>query len=331
MTFKEKEKETSYMKRYIARWIVGWVLFSAVGLGWAGETVQTKGRELLQDLRFARGFSILSPQHGKRIVVRKVRFRPDLGEPIWNVAQWNSRFSLADVPLEHLPGDVWRLADRSKTVMVRHPGRPDAELVLGVDSRPEYDHPRRQGEPWPHLLVQQSIQGCPPLPTLKAIRLRLRARLTRNEVFRGKGYNRMLHCAQCPLVLIIQNRNRGSAGFGDFFWFEVPLFDDRWPFPPPHIARDTADPSAKLIYNPGLKAFTHQTLADGRWVDLDINLLPQIRKGLHTAWEKGYLQGSQDEADYRIVSFILGWEVPGRNRAEIRFRNLSLQAIPAAK
>ncbi|MCB1128063.1 MAG: hypothetical protein KDM81_16340, partial [Verrucomicrobiae bacterium] len=169
---------------------------------------------------------------------------------------------------------------------------------------------------------------CPPLVSLARLDLAIEARLDRNEVFRGPEYRRDRHCAQCPLVLIVQNRNADSAGHGDFFWFSVPLFDDRWPAPPPHVAQDTADPSAKLIYNPGLRAYTDQTLTEGEWVKLEIDLLPHLLAGLRVAGEKGYLRGSHEPADFRITSFILGWEVPGMNRAEITFRNLHLTAIP---
>jgi hypothetical protein len=89
---------------------------------------------------------------------------------------------------------------------------------------------------------------------------------------------------------------------------------------------DTADPSAKLIYNPGLKAYTDSTLSTGGWVRIDVDLLPHLLKGLQVAGEKGYLPASQDPADFEVTSFILGWEVTGRNRGAIRFRNLSLRA-----
>ncbi len=310
----------------------GWLILGAWGLaggGVWGPVASAAEQELLRDRGFARGFNLLSPAPGKKVVVRQVRFAATADAPVWQLAQWHSRFSLADAPLRHGPDDVWSLTNVAKTLRVRAPGQPDAELVLGVDSRPEYDHYRRPGEPWPHLLVQQDIRDCPPLDALRAMPLRLRARVTRSEVFKGAGYDRGLHCAQCPLVLIVQNRNPASPGFGDFFWFQVPLFDDRWPFPPPHVAQDTADPSAKLIYNPGLKAYTDQSLWSGEWVDLSVDLLPHLRAGLRTAWAKGYLRGSQNEGDYRLSSFILGWEVPGINRAEIRFRDLSLRAVSA--
>ncbi|RME92588.1 MAG: hypothetical protein D6766_09750 [Verrucomicrobia bacterium] len=310
--------------RWTARWLglVVWV--------WAEAAAAAGGRELLRDPAFARGFAVLAPTPGKQVIVREVRFDPDAGEPVWRLAQWNSRFSLETAPLLRTSQGGWALTNRAKTVIVEAPGRPEAELTLGVDSRPEYDRYRQPGEPWPHLLVSQSIPDCPPLDTLEAMPLHLKARVTQNEVFRGEGYREDLHAAQCPLVLIVRNFNRQSPGYGDFFWFSVPLFDDRWEFPPRHVARDTADPSAKLIYNPGLRAFTDQTLMDGDWVDLTVDLLPHLREGLRTGWDLGCLQGSRDVGDYRIASFILGWEVPGINRAEIRFRELSLQAVPAA-
>ncbi|HCF94073.1 MAG TPA: hypothetical protein DEW46_03340 [Verrucomicrobia bacterium] len=286
-------------------------------------------RSLLQDRGFQNGFHVLKPAPGARVVEKTIGFRGPEHAPAWDIAQWSSRFSLATDASSPASEGGYRLADPAKRVEVigRGEGAEAARLRLAIDSRREYARPRRSGEPWPHLLVQQSIEDAPTLDQAESIRLRLKARMLQRERFELEGYDPSLHCAQCPLVLIVQDRNRASEGYGDFLWFSVPTYDDRWAMPPAHIAEDTADPSAKLIYNPGLAAFTGQGWTDTGLLELDIDLLPHMLKAIRTGWARGYLSKSKDIGDFRIVSFILGWEMPGVNAVEIEFSELDLRVV----
>lgn len=283
--------------------------------------------ELIRDPHFRQGFFLLKPEPGRRVVADTLRWTPGV-EPVWDIAQWNSRASLEGTKPERTPDGDIRLANKAKTVIVGRAGSDRADLVLGLDSRPEYgDRVRTGSEPWPHLLVQQDIRDCPPLSRLASLRLQLHARLRAAERFEPKGYSRDLHCAQFPFVLTIQNQNPKSPGHGDFFWFSICLYDDRWRLTPRYVAEDTADPSAKLIYNPGQEAVTSESLHDKKWVAFDKDILPMILDGLRAGWEKGYLKGSKDVADYRISSTNMGWEVTGVNAVEIQLRDLSLKGV----
>jgi hypothetical protein len=285
--------------------------------------------DLLQDTHFQRGFHVLSPVAGRRVILRTLPSGNATANPAWDIAQWNSRYDLSAQEPAPPSNGGWLLQDRSKCVRLIHNQGGSGSLFLELDGTREFDQPRKQGEPWPHLLIQQSVTNCPPIAALSAVNLHVEACLAGKDND-DTGYDAALHCAQCPLVLIIQNKNAASPGYGDFFWFQVPLYDDRWEYPPPHVAVDTADPSAKLIYNPGLQAYTDATIQHGGWVRLDLDLLPHLRRGLEMAGTRGYLPDSRDPKDFKVTSFILGWEVTGRNRGAIEFRNLSLQAVQAS-
>ena len=284
--------------------------------------------ELIRDRHFQNGFKVLDPASFKRVVRGFLQWDGSKDEPVWDIAQWNSKYSLASVSLEQLASGAVRFANVAKTVVVGLAGSEEADLILAVDSRPEYgDRVRRVGEPWPHLLVQQRIVGCPALTELKELPFQIEARLRYSQRFETPEYTAKLHCAQFPFVLIVQNLNRNSPGYGDFLWFQVPIYDDRWRIPPRYVAEDTADPSAKLIYNPGGDAYTTESLHDGQWVTIQQDLLPLILESLRTAWVRGYLKDSHDFSDYRIAEMNMGWEVTGINKTEIQVRNLSLKAI----
>jgi len=282
--------------------------------------------ELIRDPHFRCGFSVLSPVHGRKVVVGKLAVAPD-AEPIWQLAQWHSRFTIAGAEPGGPCSGTIRYSNPAKTIAIGDPNTADADITLAIDSVREYDgRLRKEGQPWPHLLVEQAIDGCPNLAELARLDFHIEARLRYNVRIEPPGYSTGLHCAQVPFVLTVANVNPQSAGRGDFLWFVVPIYDDRRPHPSPHIAEDTADPSAKLIYNPGSLAYTRESLHSGRWLAMDTDLLPHIHKALETAWSRGYLPDSRDSADYRITSTNLGWEAPGLNQSSIQIRNLSLRA-----
>ncbi|MBL9138127.1 MAG: hypothetical protein JNK85_19825 [Verrucomicrobiales bacterium] len=278
--------------------------------------------EFIRDARFEHGFRAIAPEAGKR---RVLGFLPGVvsgGEAAWDLDQWHSRFPLG-------AGASTRTRSRhTHTNLAKWVSTRRGVLTLGVDSRVEYENRLRTSaaEPWVHLLVEQPLTHSPRLSEMSSLRLRLAARLIESETFRPAGYTRELHAAQFQLVVTLGNTRATSPGFGDFLWLVVPLYDDRHAQPPRYVSRDFADPSAKLIYNPGTDAFTTRRLRDGGWVRIDRDLLPLAREALSEAWRLGYLPGSKDWADYQLTTINIGWEVPGLNRVAIALRNLSLRA-----
>lgn len=284
--------------------------------------------ELIRDGHFQRGFQVMAPPMGKKVVEAIFPgVDSKAGEPVWQLDQWNSRFTLATAKRQSLPGGGFRYANSAKEVIVGKPDTEQADLTLRINSPVEYDGKfRASGQPWPHLLVEQAIES-PSLDTLAAVPFHLEARFVEGKHTEGPGYSRDLHCGQVPFVLTIQNHNRDSKGFGDFLWFVVPIYDDRYRIVPPYVAADFADPSAKLIFNPGGAAYTAESLHDGRWVTIDKDLRPLILDALKAGWDKGYLKDSRDIRDYRISSTNLGWETPGLFAGAIQIRNLSLKVV----
>ena len=312
--------------------IAPWILllpcwFGREPQGFAGEDGAIVN--LLRDPAFTAGFTVLKPEPGKRVVQGRLAPSDATNEPAWFLDQWNSRSPITNLVFSPLPSGGLTWSNNAKWVAIHPPNSDRGDLVLGVDSAAEYaGGPRtRSSQPWVHLLVEQDIDNCPYLSEIKRLDFHLEARLIESKRHDFAGHTTALHAAQVQFVMIVQNRRSGSPGYGDFLWFVVPLYDDRYPLVPPYVAQDFADPAAKLIYNPGAAAFMSSGLEVGRWATLDVDLYPQVRKALETAWTKGYLRGSTTIADYRIIEANFGWEVPGMNRVAIEIRKLRLQAI----
>ena len=297
--------------------------------GWSGED-STKPLErsvgLLRDVQLLDGVELLSPTPGKRSELGVLPASKGSNRPAWFLAQWNSRSPLT--PSQALPGRGGATNEGRQVLFLPGEGRSGG-LELGVDSRADYQGILRTNanQPWPHLLIEQDVQGCPPLSDMLRLDFELEVQLTTARRFEPTGYSPSLHAAQFQWVLTLQNQRRDSPGFGDFLWFVVPIYDDRHASPPRYVAADFADPSAKLIYNPGAAAFCDEPLRVGRWVRLQADLRPHLMEALKTAWAKGYLAGSKDPADYRVSSVNLGWEVPGLNQVAVRVRGMRLDAV----
>ena len=286
--------------------------------------------ELLRDARFQRGFFLLEPKPGKRVIYGRLAGFDSDTEPAWELGQWSSRFPLRS-------GDGDRLTSRQslafnnpgKLVSIGRYGRSDADLSLLVNGSAEYGaRARKSGnEPWVHLLVQQELVQQPALVDLKACPFHLEARLKQSTLHRTDDYSPQLHAAQFFAYLIVANRNKTSPGFGEYFWFGVPIYDDRHRMVPAFEAQDFGQ-SKMFIYTPQAELFCSKSTHDGEWVTFEKDLLPLIREGLEHAWAKGFVLGSRNFADYRITGIYIGWEVPGIFDVELQIRNLSLKAVP---
>lgn len=285
--------------------------------------------EMFRDPHFQRGFQVQDPKPGKVVVVGKLAGLEE-GEPAWNLAQWSSKHDLVTATGEKLASGALRYANQGKSVVIGLPGTEDADLTLGVRAQAEYgDHARKKGEPWPHLLATQRFELHPALKDLEKLVLSISVRLRESTLGKTEDYDSRIHAAQFVFYVTAQNLNRQSPGYGDYLYFGVPLYDDRYPHgtPKPFAAPDAA---GKFIYTPPASVYTSETTHSGQWVTITKDLLPLLLEGLNTAWARGFLPASHDLSDYRVGGMNLGWEVPGVLNVQMQLRDLSLKAFPKA-
>jgi len=285
--------------------------------------------ELLKDPQFSLGFKLIEPTPGKKMVIKKLQPQDVTDEPQWYLCQWNSRYCLSSASHIILPSGSIKYTNNAKWLTFGQEPGEVSDLILGVDSRPEYNGVmRKNGQAWPHLLIEQDHVAIHLFNDVSQINMHVEVRLLSSERFELAAYTPDLHTAQFQLTLIIQNRNRESAGFGDFIWFNVQIYDERYRSCPLYAAQDTADPSAKMIYSPPTALFSDKSVHDGQWVTFSKDIYPVIQEALNTARTRGYLGTSPDNADFAVSSVIMGWEVPGISCVEMQMRNLRLNIIP---
>jgi len=302
----------------VAAWLWTMPLFAATN---ASE------RELIRDPHFQNGFLLLEPKLGKRAVYGEATHETASAKPVWDLCQWSSRFPLESVRAKRPPDGLLCFTNAAKRIALGTLGSAAADLSLGVNACVEYSgHARKNsGEPWVHLLVQQELEQPPLLADLESCRFQVEARLTHSKLFRTEDYAPSRHAAQFLIYLTIANRNPQSPGFGQYYWFGTPLYDDRERIVPACQAQDFGD-TRMFIYTLSSEVFAKQSTHDEQWVTFAKELVPHMRDGLAAGWQRGFMAGSRDVADYRVTGIVIGWEVPGIFDVELQLRNLSLRA-----
>ena len=288
---------------------------------------------LLDDTRFQQGVVVHSPIPGRHVVVGKLTPFPDttFAEPLWNTAQWHSRFSLADAKPETLPNAAVRYFDGAKAI-VFHPkaDKDKPDLELSVDAITEYgDNIPKPGDAWPHLLLERKLIGRPALKEIKAVHFHLRFRIPKQEKKQIEDWNTRYHTAQFLFYMTVQNLNRDNSGHGDYFWYGVPMYDARHRHTPGHQAVDRSSDkkqgTGKFIFNLPGKEYFPESAHDGEWITISKDIFPQILQGLESAWKRGYLQQSKEMSDYHLSGMNIGWEITGPMNVTAEIAEFSIE------
>ncbi len=289
-----------------------------VGVAAAGDSAED--RVLWpDDPRFERGFALLAPEPGRRVVIGTIP-GPAGGAPLWHIAQWNSQ-----VPLKPSDGvrtpTAWGASNAARCVRVE----ADGTLTLAANAILEYGgRLRERGEPWPHLLVQQLFSREFRLRDLSAIEFSAEVRVNRCVPAVNASLNPKLHAAQLLMFFTVQNRDRASPAFGDYLWFGIPLFDSRHRHPALYRAPDTG--TGKFIWRAPANAFTDRSPHDGQWCRYRADLRPLMLRAVAEARERGFLQSGLAAEDHTVRSLNLGWELTGPFDVEAQIRGLTMDA-----
>ncbi len=297
--------------------------------------------ELFRDLKFENGFRVTgmdSPTEGSQPPYY-FKYGNDSLRPIWKLAQWDSKYNFRDedVTMFYSPEDnVYIYENPSKVVTV---DTNTGEIGLRLNASAVYDNPREANERWPHLLLEQSLTSTEnkfafKLKNAEHLRLQLSQKLTFFQDHMGEDANPSLHAGSLYLYLYVKGTN--SKGSTEMMWFGIPLFDNRYPFPGEAGIQDGGkdDASGLFIYNVPSRGFTNMSFTqngtpvgseDNDWMNIDIDLIPTIKRALVLANQKGFMQGVTMDTLF-VDGMNLGWEMPGTYDAEMKIKNLSLKS-----
>ena len=281
--------------------------------------------QILRDTSFSDGFWLC---HTDGLVTRDFVKKLDFGgtsenRPTWKIAQWCSRYNLANGRERVLDDASYEYSDETKSVRVR---KGKGVVTLALSAGKEYLHPRREGEGWPHLLIEQEFEEDHFLRDMEEVEMQLKFTVSRFADHMAPEERTMLHTAQLQWFLAVQNRNKNSAGYGDFFWFGLPFWDwPRYEYPPAFRAADGGkeENTGKFINIIAAKEFLRQPVALGIPISVSVPVYRWIREGFDEAKKNNYMKNS-DWEDMCIGNMNLGFEVTGTFDVEVTISNLNI-------
>lgn len=200
------------------------------------------------------------------------------------------------------------------------------EVTLNVDTSKEYINqetgaivPRSGGEDWVHMILSQQC-GVVYFSEAESFRMSLDFTLNECTVFDETG-----GADQFQWIFTVHDK---TSTIGDYFWFNVCLFDNRYEIFPGAQQYDGGkeDATGKFIYAPtGEQLFgeTGGKVEQGREYHVELDLIKYMKEAFDTAQSMGAMQGCEWK-NCAINGFNIGWEVTNVSRASVSIRNMSL-------
>ena len=287
--------------------------------------------EILSDVKFEKGFGAMGLTSAEGYNVEKVLDISGKGEYDWLLAQWATRHSFADEMTKTEENGEVRFENVAKTVAVK-PG--EGKIRLYADAGAEYAEPRKNGEAWIHLLIEQVFKDKQRVPFSKMdkliMELKFKIAECKNEMTETE-YNPSLHAAQVAWFITVENPESKEVtpeGRPDYMWFGLSVFDNRYDGMKDDYALDFG--TKKLIYSIGKEKTIGEKVEVGKTYTLRYDVLPEIKKAFGIAKENGFLDGAEFDK-MQIGSMNLGWELPGIFAAELDIDSISFAYEPKAE
>ena len=290
------------------------------------------GWEVIRDTLFEKGVAI-SPLHPS-IVQEKGGFEKANTDifyfqkqdvlPIWQLSQWHSKYDFANtLPIRKENGSI-EYSNRGKRI-ARY---TEGALLLDITTSTEYIQPRKDGEDWPHLLIEQTFDRKPNVGRAKELIFSMALRLMKCENKMKEGeFNESFHTAQSPFYFILRNTNEQSEDFNKSIWLGIPSFDYRYTRMSENEVISWDIGTNMYIYNvPQKLIWGDISFQDMEWHKTQTDILPLIKQAVESMKSKDlFLRTSLSNLE--LVGMNFGWEVPGTFDAAILVKGISLKVI----
>lgn len=279
---------------------------------------------ILQEPSFEKGFGVKGQKDGFSTVYGY--FRPiggASGRSAWSVAQWYSGYF-------HMQGSQYpaeyNILKGEKKVDGTYQSWTDASKIFGFDAEKqevylelnaskEYTAPRTEDDPWPHLLVEYTLEQTN-LSSIDGLRISFNYTLDKVEnKMSDSEYDSGKHAAQLVFYVVVKNTNAASKDAGKYFWFGIPMYDNRntalqddsWSV---DLGSDDKLSTNAFIYQMGSRNYLEELPQVGKTVSVQVEVMDKMKKAFDLAVEYGYLLDSKWE-DMSVTNGNYGFELPG--------------------
>lgn len=309
-------------------------------------------RELLFDKTFEQGIKI-SNLNSQQVGYTWWKYGEANGdEPFWQLGQYcdlattranydstlndlslgNELFDIPAYGITGTDGDYFTLTNQSGSKYISV-NTSTGEYNLCVDTTKEYVDQttgecvvRKSGEDWVHMIIQQT-PGVVYLDKVEAFIMELDFTITENT-----EYDNSIGASQFQWIFSIHDK---ASTLGDYMWFNVTLFDNRYEVFPGTKLYDAgkADATGKFIYAPtGTELFPESSgkVEIGKTYHVKLDLKEYMRAAFDIAKNSGALAESEWE-NMAVNGFNIGWEVSNLARVGVKIENMSLRVIEYEK
>lgn len=279
----------------------------------------------ITDTHFANGVRVNAPKEfAGHKEIGQLRGLEGSETPTWNLSQWNTRTPFSgDVSPSSADKNRKAYKIGSKEIIFGRPNSPNADIVLGLNSVADFDGKRRPASVrWPALYVWQRFGFAKSIADLATADFAVDVRLIDSvNVLPSMDSDRRQDAAQFTAFFTLQSLNKAESDFGDYVWFGLPIYDNRFIRSPHHVQGDKG--TKKLIYLVDSRTFMDGSTHDKRWTHIEANLLPEMRAAIREAKRRRFFEDDTNEDDVFIKSINIGWELPGSFDARMQLKNLS--------
>jgi hypothetical protein len=243
-------------------------------------------------------------------------------EPDWILEQCSSHYQLSLDRTVKIKQSGYMFYNEAKKIERRQGG----VLSLSIKGHKEYKEARKLNESWPYLVITQKFAG-EYLRDYRSLTLSMDVDFDSFQNYMGDDFNPKLHTLQVIWYLLIGNLNPKSNGFGDFFFFGIPLIDcPRFPIPEEYEAEDYGKCNAthKFIHLIDSHTIMSKPFSVGTNLSFSHVCLSEIKTSFLNGQKRGYMKTSKFE-DLELVSTSVGFEAEGTFDGGISLNSLAIE------
>ncbi len=289
-------------------------------------------RQIILDNCFHNGFAVKPQMDGNNDIIGYLTCdNSRFAKPSNVLAQWYCGYWRRDDKNEYdrhnilngykqVDGDCYEWGDASKKLRLNS---VSGSLEMALDASKEYKNDRREGEPWPHILIEYQTETCF-LTQIKTITLDL-GFMIRKLQCNMSIVDESLHAAQFVWYAIIRNSNPKKKDYDKYIWFGCNLYDSRYPQTPFMVFMDGGKEinTGTLIYQPASVEYLKESTVLNKHQEVHFDFTGHLYKAFSVACERGVLSDSR-YSDMAITGGNFGWEIPGTYDVSVEIDKMEL-------
>ncbi len=289
---------------------------------------------VLMDVSFANGLNVYDSTSSSSTGILSM----DNGSvtPSWIVGQWASQYDLGSVTDSNSSSFIYTFADASKKLEFN---TNTDTVYMELNGSAEYTSDRTSGQSWPHLLLQQDYYNddLVRIADQSSLRMKMEYTVTKCDDKMYGETDTSLHGAQFVWYITLQNRNTASNDYGQYIYFGILLYDNRYEGEERAesltVDAGKADATGCLIYQPATSVWAPNGVSPkvGQTVSLDVDILALAKSVFEEAKASYASEGLFDETqweDLYVGSTNFGFELPGTYDIGVEIANLGLLCVP---